>query len=208
MHSKVWDEITYPLPIFNGCIVEVWKWRSYSLSRFIIDVITDIAGIKVKTMTVKEFSDLYSAFILISNLIIAVPTVFSTKLLWLSMVSNLLSWLDDVMQNGQQDLIKSRGNLSVNYACIYWECFLSRDDVIKWKHFPRYWPFVPEFPSQMPVTRSFDVFFDLGMNKRLSKQSKRRWFETPWYSSWRHCYAFQGPSRVPSWTDTAVVLSV
>ena len=30
-----------------------------------------------------------------------------------------------------------------------------------------------------PVTRYFDVFFDLCLNKRLSKQSRRRWFETP-----------------------------
>ena len=29
-----------------------------------------------------------------------------------------------------------------------------------------------EFPSQKPVTRSFDVFFDLRLNKRLSKQSR------------------------------------
>ena len=28
-----------------------------------------------------------------------------------------------------------------------------------------------EFPSQTPVTRSFDDFFDLRLNKRLSKQS-------------------------------------
>ena len=28
-----------------------------------------------------------------------------------------------------------------------------------------------EFPTQRPVTRSFDVFFDLCLNKRLSKQS-------------------------------------
>ena len=28
-----------------------------------------------------------------------------------------------------------------------------------------------EFPAQRPVTQSFDVFFDLRMNKRLSKQS-------------------------------------
>ena len=27
-----------------------------------------------------------------------------------------------------------------------------------------------EFPAQRPVTRSFDVFFDLGLHKRLSKQ--------------------------------------
>ena len=28
-----------------------------------------------------------------------------------------------------------------------------------------------EFPAQRPVTRSFNVFFDLRLNKRLSKQS-------------------------------------
>ena len=44
-----------------------------------------------------------------------------------------------------------------------------------------------EFPSHWPVTRSFDVFFDLCLNKLLSKQSRRRWFETPSLSLWRHC---------------------
>ena len=44
-----------------------------------------------------------------------------------------------------------------------------------------------EFPSHRPVTRSFDVFFDLHLNKRLSKQSRRWWFETPSRSLWRHC---------------------
>ena len=28
-----------------------------------------------------------------------------------------------------------------------------------------------EFPAQRPVTQSFDVFFDLSLYKRLSKQS-------------------------------------
>ena len=28
-----------------------------------------------------------------------------------------------------------------------------------------------EFPAQRPVTRSFDVFFDLRPNKRMGKQS-------------------------------------
>ena len=35
-----------------------------------------------------------------------------------------------------------------------------------------------EFPAQRPVKRSFDVFFDLRPNKRLSKQSWGSWFET------------------------------
>ena len=43
--------------------------------------------------------------------------------------------------------------------------FPLHDDVIKWKHFPRYWPFVRgihrsgDFPAQRPVTRRFDLFF-------------------------------------------------
>ena len=32
-------------------------------------------------------------------------------------------------------------------------------------------PVTGEFPSQRPVTRSFDVFLDLGLNKQLSKHS-------------------------------------
>ena len=32
-------------------------------------------------------------------------------------------------------------------------------------------PLTGEFPSQRPVTRSFDVFFDLRLKKRLSKQT-------------------------------------
>ena len=35
-----------------------------------------------------------------------------------------------------------------------------------------------EFPSQRPVTQSVDVFFDLRLDERLSKQSWSWWFET------------------------------
>ena len=47
-------------------------------------------------------------------------------------------------------------------------------------------PVPGEFPAQRPVTRSFDVFFDLRLNKRLSKQSWGWWFETLWRPLWRH----------------------
>ena len=43
-------------------------------------------------------------------------------------------------------------------------------------------------PSQRPMTRKFDVFFDLNPNKRLIKQPSRRWFETPSRSLWRRCH--------------------
>ena len=76
-----------------------------------------------------------------------------------------------------------------------WLSSLQFVTLLTWKHFPRYWPLrrnspVPgEFPAQRPVTRSFDVFFDLGLNKRLRKQSWGWWFETPSRPLRRHCNA-------------------
>ena len=48
-------------------------------------------------------------------------------------------------------------------------------------------PVPGEFPAQRPVTRSFDVFFDLRLNKPLGKQWWGWWFETLWHPLWRHC---------------------
>ena len=48
-------------------------------------------------------------------------------------------------------------------------------------------PVPGELPTQRPVTRSFDVFFHLRLNKRLSKQSWGWWFDTPSRPLWRHC---------------------
>ena len=50
-------------------------------------------------------------------------------------------------------------------------------------------PVTGELPAQRPVTRSFDVFSDLCLNQQLSKQRRRRWFETPSRSLWRHSNA-------------------
>ena len=55
-------------------------------------------------------------------------------------------------------------------------------------------PVTGEFPSQRPVTRSFDIFFDLYLNKLLIKRPWHRWFETPLRSIWRHC---NGPHLRP-----------
>ena len=43
-----------------------------------------------------------------------------------------------------------------------------------------------EFPAKRPATWSFDGFFDLRLNKRLSKQSWGWWFETLSRLLWRH----------------------
>ena len=50
-------------------------------------------------------------------------------------------------------------------------------------------PVTNEFPWQRPVMQSFGVFFDLHLNKLLSKQSWGWWFETPLCPLWRHCDA-------------------
>ena len=47
-------------------------------------------------------------------------------------------------------------------------------------------------PHKGQFTRSFDVFFDLRLNKRLSKQPWGWWFETPSWSLWRQCNGNNG----------------
>ena len=66
-------------------------------------------------------------------------------------------------------------------------------------------PVTSGFLSQRPVTRSFDVFCDLRLNKRLSKQSRRRWFQTPLRSLWRHCGATMRPSNYAHGTHFVVL---
>ena len=44
-----------------------------------------------------------------------------------------------------------------------------------------------EFTGLRPVTRSFDVFFYLRLNKKFSKQWWGWWIETPSRLLWRHC---------------------
>ena len=70
--------------------------------------------------------------------------------------------------------------------------FHGNDDIIKWKHFPRYWPFVRGI-HQSPVNsphkgqwRRALTFSYLHPNKRLSKQWWGWWFETPSCPLWRH----------------------
>ena len=51
-------------------------------------------------------------------------------------------------------------------------------------------PITGGFPAQRPVTRGLDVFFNLRVNKLLSKQSRGWWFETLSRPLWRHCNVF------------------
>ena len=53
-----------------------------------------------------------------------------------------------------------------------------------WRH--QMETFLGAFPSNMQGTRSFDIFFDLRLNKRCCKQSKRWRFDTQLHSLWRN----------------------
>ena len=74
------------------------------------------------------------------------------------------------------------------------QCYVYRNPIINlewWRHgmetFSALLVIWEGNPSQRPVTWSFDVFFDLRLNQRLGKQSRRPWFETPPRSLRRHC---------------------
>ena len=73
------------------------------------------------------------------------------------------------------------------------------DDVIKWKHFRVTGHLCRKFTghgAQRPVTRMCEMFFDLRLNKRLSKQSWDWWSETPSHPLWRHCNG----QNIKAWT--------
>ena len=86
-----------------------------------------------------------------------------------------------------------------DHCCLHWNCKLYQF-IPWWRHQMETFsaplaicagnsPVPGEFPTQRPVTRSFDVYFDLRPNKRLSKQSWGWWFDTLSCSLWRHCNA-------------------
>ena len=63
------------------------------------------------------------------------------------------------------------------------------DDVIKWKHFPHYWPFVRGIhrsPVNSPHKGQWRGALMFSLICALSKQSCGWWFETPSRSLWRH----------------------
>ena len=95
---------------------------------------------------------------------------------------------------GQVGLYKSL--LTTGSTLLRWMRTLTLwyDDVIKWKHFPRHWPFVwgihrspvnSPHKGQLRGALMFSLIFD--WIKHLSKQSWRWWFETLSGPLWRHC---------------------
>ena len=120
-----------------------------------------------------------------------------TTALQVELNDSSLTWrVCNVTGNGDRDKSKiNDGNSLV----------VSHSKAMNWKRFLTWWrhqmetfsallaicagnsPVPGEFPAQRPVTRSFDIFFDLRLNKRLSKQSWGWWFETLLRPLWRRC---------------------
>ena len=81
----------------------------------------------------------------------------------------------------------------------------SHNDVIKWKHPPRYWPFVRGIhrsPVNSPHKGQWRGAFMLSLNcawiNRWVKKSWGWWFETLSRPLWRHCNALEEPWLGPN----------
>ena len=83
----------------------------------------------------------------------------------------------------RRNLVRCCGNLNIS---TWW-----RNQIETFPTLPALYegnpPVTGGFSSQRPVTRSFDVSFDLRLNKRFSKHPRGRWFETQSRSLWRPC---------------------
>ena len=85
------------------------------------------------------------------------------------------------------DVIMLKNKALFRYVCdICHHALISHDDVIKWKHFPRYWPFVRgnhrssvNSPHKGQWRGALVFSLICALNKRLSKQWWGWWFETP-----------------------------
>ena len=94
-------------------------------------------------------------------------------------------------------------------------CFpvAGHDDVMKWKHFPRYWSFVRgihrspvKSPHKGQRRRVLMLSLICALNKRLNRQSWIWWFETPSRPLWRHCNVFPDHGSNIQWCPQSVSL--
>ena len=72
-------------------------------------------------------------------------------------------------------------------------------------------PVTGKFTAQRLVARSFDVFIDLPLNKRLCKQSWGWWFETLSHPLWRHrngCHDNKTAADFSKWMKVDAYISM
>ena len=100
---------------------------------------------------------------------------------------NTTNWLSFTKYRNESHLFDALNCRVVRHrypASICPRCLMNWQ-ILWWRH--QMETFSALMHSQRPVTHSFDVFFDLRLNKRLSKQLWGWRFETASHSLWRHC---------------------
>ena len=114
------------VPNFNGCTVEVWKWLSDFILHFAMNHYNDVI---LGTMASQ-----------ITRLAMVYSTVCSRKCFRLKTSSWCNYWIRSKCT--QMDSAKVRNRWAA-MTCANGDIIESfHGDVIKWKHFPRNWPFV------------------------------------------------------------------
>ena len=123
-----------------------------------------------------------------------------------------MSWLRHWHSDNSEKTLKDICNIVITQPQ---QSMRKHDDIIKRETFSASLTLLAanssvtgEFPPLRPVTRSFDVFFDLRLNKRLSKQSRRRWFETKSRSLWRHYNDYKEPEPCAYILHRTVIISI
>ena len=99
------------------------------------------------------------------------------------------------LAHGLYDVIITRidrKKIGINWPVTWWRHYMKPLSVTL-VHCP---PITGGFPWQRASNSGLDVFFEVGLNKRLSKHSNCRWFETPLGSLWRHFNVHTYKSRV------------
>ena len=229
----MWDEITYPFPNFNCCIVEVWE----VISNYWTCDYLSMLGLKLIQVSKRSPKSIVLVDSPISFALASTEPDQSYEYLGAGGVI-LKDMGKTDRYEGTTDMTK-RGRLDVSWNIIfnqqvapllliytptkmryYIQMYYSHDGVIKWKHFSRYWPFVRGIhrsPVNSPHKGQWRgasmFFFDLRLNKRLSKQSWGWWFETPSRSLWRHCNTYVALFSLNSlryfdWTDGALSVDI
>ena len=97
---------------------------------------------------------------------------------------------------------------------VYAHDVMVHDDIIKKKHFPRYWPFVRGIhrssvnsPHKGQWRGALKFSLIRALNKWLSKQSWGWWFETPSRSLWRHCNGYWRKALIGTYTGDIIPAS-
>ena len=101
--------------------------------------------------------------------------LFSCVLLAVNVsMEHLCRWINTVNSSGSTSWV--------------WDTLMHHDDVIKWKHFPRYWPF---YEGNTPVTKVGDpelwCFLWYALEQTVEQTIDTLWIESPSLSLWRHC---------------------